>query len=111
MRSDKQRFEDILEAIERIEKYAARGRDAFWKDELVQTWIVRHLQILGEAARNTTQELKDKNPQIPWSKITGMRNILVHDYFGVDREIVWAVVEQDLPTLKPQIKTILKNQI
>jgi len=111
VRSDKQRFEDILEAIERIEKYAARGRDAFWKDELVQTWIVRHLQILGEAARNTTQELKDKNPQIPWSKITGMRNILVHDYFGVDREIVWAVVEQDLPTLKPQIKTILKNQI
>ena len=111
MRSDKQRFEDILEAIERIEKYSARGRDAFWKDELVQTWIVRHLQIIGEAARNTTQELKDKNPQIPWSKITGMRNILVHDYFGVDREIVWAVVEQDLPTLKPQIKTILKNQI
>ena len=109
MRNDKQRFEDILEAIERIEKYAGRGRDVFWKDELIQTWVVRHLQIIGEAARNASQTLKDQNPQIPWSKITGMRNILVHDYFGVDRDIVWAVVEQDLPKLKPQIKAILQD--
>lgn len=103
MRDYNERLLDILEAIERIEKYAAQGRENFENDELVQTWIVHHLQIIGEAARALPGNLIDQHPEIDWSEIIGMRNILVHNYFGVDVDVVWAVVERDLPDLKHKI--------
>ncbi len=109
MRDDHERLFDIQEAIERIEKYTAQGRDVFEQDELVQTWIVHHLQIIGEASRALSADLRTQYPQVPWSKIIGMRNILVHDYFGIDTDIVWAAVEGDLPDLKADIETILEE--
>ena len=109
MRGDRERLLDIQEAIQRIEKYAAQGREAFDRDELIQNWFVRHLQIIGEAVRAIPAEFKDRYPEIPWSQIMGMRNILVHDYFGIDREVVWSAVERDLPDLKRKIETILKK--
>ena len=107
MRSDRERLLDILEAIDRIEKYAVRGRAAFENDELVQNWIVRHMQILGEAIRHISEEIKNKNPDIPWSEITGMRNILVHGYFDVDLDILWNAVTGNIPLLKKKIRKIL----
>ena len=86
MRRDRQRLEDISEAIERIEKYSRAGRAAFDRDELVQTWVVHHLQIIGEAVRALSEETRSRRPEIPWAQIAGMRNILVHDYFGIDLE-------------------------
>ncbi|MGH8628923.1 MAG: HepT-like ribonuclease domain-containing protein [Gammaproteobacteria bacterium] len=109
MRGDRVRLLDIQEAIERIEKYARQGQEAFEQEELIQTWIVHHLQIIGEAARALSSDLKDQHPEMPWSKMIGMRNILVHDYFGIDVDVVWAVVERDLPDLKLQIETILRE--
>lgn len=109
MRDDRERLLDIQEAIERIRKYAMRGRDAFCSDELIQTWITHHLQIIGEAARAVSNELRDAHPEIPWSRAIGMRNILVHHYFGIDTEIVWLVVEHDLPNLHSQIAGLLKQ--
>ena len=109
MRGDRERLLDIQEAIQRIEKYAAQGREAFDRDELIQNWFVRHLQIIGEAVRAIPAEFKDRYPEIPWSQIMGMRNILVHDYFGIDREVVWSAVERDLPDLKRKIEAILKK--
>jgi uncharacterized protein with HEPN domain len=109
MRHDRLRLLDIQEAIERIEKYASQGQEAFEHEELIQTWIVHHLQIIGEAARALSSDLRDQHPEMPWSKIIGMRNILVHDYFGIDVDVVWAVVERDLPDLKLQIETILRE--
>jgi uncharacterized protein with HEPN domain len=109
MRDDRVRLLDIQEAIERIEKYARQGQEAFEQEELIQTWIVHHLQIIGEAARALSSDLKDQHSEMPWSKIIGMRNILVHDYFGVDVDVAWAVVERDLPGLKLQIETILRE--
>ncbi|MGH7961399.1 MAG: HepT-like ribonuclease domain-containing protein [Candidatus Binatia bacterium] len=109
MRDDRERLLDIQEAIERIEKYATQGQEAFAQDELIQTWIVHHLQIIGEAARALSSDLRDQHPEMPWSNIIGMRNILVHDYFGIDVDVVWAVVERDLPDLKLQIETILQS--
>lgn len=100
MRNDVERIKDIAEAIAAIEKYAARGRDAFEADELMQTWIIHHLLILGEATARTTDEFRERHANIPWSKIIGMRNILVHDYFAVDFDVVWRVVECELPRLK-----------
>lgn len=109
MRSDRERLLDIHEAIERIEKYAARGRDTFERDELVQTWIVHHLQIIGEACRAVSDELRKQRPEVPWTQIIGMRNIVVHQYFGIDVDAVWQVVEKDLVDLKPKIEAILSQ--
>ena len=107
MRDDRLRLLDIQEAIIHIEKYTAQGRAAFDQDELIQTWVVHHLQIIGEACRGISQSLRDQYPAIPWTKIVGMRNILVHIYFGIDEEIVWSVVENDLPDLKREVENIL----
>jgi uncharacterized protein with HEPN domain len=107
MRDDRERLHDIHEAIERIEKYASRGREGFEQEELVQVWIIHHLQIIGEACSALAPDFRDGRPQIPWSEIIGMRNILVHRYFGIDLDIVWSAVEKDLPNLKREIETVL----
>lgn len=107
MRDDTEKLLDINDAIERIDKYAVRGKETFQKEELIQTWIVHHLQILGEAAARISDEFKAGHSDIPWSKIIGMRNILVHDYFQIDIDIVWAVIEKDLPQLREMIKKML----
>ncbi len=107
MRDDRERLFDILEAIERIDKYASKGRPAFEDDELIQTWVLHHLQLIGEATRVLSTEVKQRHPEAPWAQIAGMRNILVHEYFGIDASAVWNVVEGDLPALKQQIEAIL----
>jgi uncharacterized protein with HEPN domain len=109
MRDDHERLRDILEAIERIEKYAARGRTVFDDDELIQTWVVHHLQIIGEAVRNLAPETTTASDDVEWNSIVGMRNILVHNYFGIDTDIVWAVIENDLATLKSSVLTLLEE--
>ena len=109
LRDPKERLHDILEAIANIERYAAKGRDAFKKDELIQNWFVRHLQIIGEAARALPKEQRDRFSEIPWSKIMGMRHILVHDYFSIDTAVVWDVIEGDLPQLKHLISSMLSK--
>jgi len=107
MRDPRERLRDVLEAIERIERYAARGRDVFEGDELIQSWFVRHLQIIGEAVRALPADVRDRAPDIPWSKVVGMRHILVHDYFDIDAGAVWEAVERDIPELKRHIQTLL----
>ena len=106
MRRDRERLQDILDAIERIDRYAQRGRGAFEQDELVQVWIVHHLEIIGEASRTITEELRAAHPEIPWPQISAMRNILVHAYFGVDTNEVWDTVVRDLPVLRKNILAI-----
>jgi uncharacterized protein with HEPN domain len=98
---------DILEAIERIEKYATEGRSAFEKSELIQTWVVHHLQIIGEAVRGMSSDLRTRHPELPWAQIIGMRNLLVHHYFGIDKQSVWRVIEKDLTGLKADVNSIL----
>lgn len=110
MRDYRERILDILEAITQIEKYAARGREAFENDELVQTWTVHYLEIIGEAARALPDDFKQKHANVPWQKIIGMRNILVHHYFGIDADVVWAVVKNDLPDLKKKIDAIAQEK-
>jgi uncharacterized protein with HEPN domain len=109
MRSDRERLLDVIEAIERIEKYSQKSKTEFDNNELVQNWITHHLLIVGEATAQISEEIQDKYSEIPWSKIIGMRNILVHGYFEIDNEVVWSVVENDLPELKKNIQKILKK--
>lgn len=109
MREDKFLLEDILEAIESIQKYATQGKGSFQKDELIQTWMVHHLQVIEEAAKKISDTLKNQYPDIPWNQIIAMRHILVHDYFGVDLNEVWSSVEKDIPELEVNILKIVKN--
>jgi uncharacterized protein with HEPN domain len=109
MKDVRERLRDILDAIDNIERYASRGRDVFEKDELIQSWFLRNLQIIGEAVRSMPKETQSLAPEIPWKKIIGMRNILVHDYFEIDTEVVWSVVENDIPKLRSQIETLIEK--
>lgn len=110
MRDDRERLLDILEAIERIERYAARGREAFEREELLQTWAVYHLQIIGEAARKISDAMRTAHPEVPWPQIIALRNVLVHQCFGVDKEEVWKRIERDLPPLKQKLEALLGDK-
>lgn len=108
MREQADCLRDILDAIARIERYAARGRDVFEQDELIQVWIVYHLQVIGEAAARLGRQFHDAHTEVPWPQIVAMRNVLVHEYFGVDLGEVWATVERDLPKFKNAISSLLE---
>ncbi|MEA4907807.1 MAG: DUF86 domain-containing protein [Anaerolineaceae bacterium] len=109
MRSDRERLLDILEAIEKIKQYTLEGKQAFETNELIQVWIVRHLQVIGEAASRVSIETQNRFPFIPWKRMIGMRHVLVHGYFEIDLDIVWSVIEKDLPPLEEQIQAALKS--
>ena len=110
MRMDSERLTDILEAIEAIEKYTHEGRDRFDDDELVRSWCLRHIEIVGEAVSRLTEELRDRYPVAPWRSIVAMRNALIHGYFDVDWDIVWGVVSKDLAPLKRAVLSILSDE-
>ena len=82
---------------------------AFENNELIQNWVVGHIQIIGEASNHLSQKLRAEHPEVPWSNIIGMRHILVHSYFDIDLDAVKEVLERDLPILKLQVEAILKD--
>lgn len=110
MRDDREWLLDILEALEKIEKYAALGEKNFFEEELVQIWIVYYIQVAGEAANQLSESLKKSHPDIPWKGIIGMRNVLVHQYFGLDLDEIWSTVSYDLPALKQKIQELLAEK-
>jgi uncharacterized protein with HEPN domain len=106
------RIEDILEAIGRIERYTSRlTLEAFASDTLVMDAVVRNFAVIGEAARNVPSEVEDRYPQVPWSKMRGMRNVVVHVYFNVDIGIVWETARHDLPPLRSALRAILAEEV
>jgi len=104
MRDDREWLLDILDAIEKIEKYSSRGRQAFEEDELIQNWMLHQLQIIGEALRCISNDFRREHSDIPWKEIIGMRNILVHRYFDLDEDLVWKAIMRDLPDLKEKVR-------
>lgn len=109
-RDDSVYLRHILDAIEKIEEFL-EGVDEgkFLSDSLLQSGVIYQIQIIGEAARNISKELKDKYEEIPWKEIVGMRSKLVHDYFGIEETAVWDTAKKDLPKLKKQIRAMLKE--
>ncbi|MGH9425675.1 MAG: HepT-like ribonuclease domain-containing protein [Terriglobia bacterium] len=99
----------IRDAIAKIEAYTQGGRKAFFQSTMVQDSVVRNLEIIGEAVKNLPDEVKKQNPKVPWRSITALRNVLIHEYFGVDLNIVWGVVSKRLPVLKRHVLAILSK--
>jgi uncharacterized protein with HEPN domain len=101
-------LEDIKNSIEKIEGYVAEiDFEKFSKDEKTIDAVIRNLEIIGEAVNNLPEEIKSQNPEIPWKEAVGMRNKVAHEYFGVDDEILWKTVTEDLPIFKEQISKLL----
>jgi uncharacterized protein with HEPN domain len=109
MRPFRERLQDILDAIAKVEGEQAKGKEAFESSPLIQVWMVHHLMIIGEAVRSIDPALRQKHPAVPWRQIAGMRNFLVHDYFRINHAIVWETVEKHLPGFKQQVEDILRQ--
>lgn len=100
-------LEDIVNAIHKIEKYT-RGVsfNRFKKEEKTIDAVIRNLEIIGEAVKHIPKEVKEKYPNIPWKEIIGMRNKVIHEYFGIDVDILWDTIKEDICNLKRKIKYI-----
>lgn len=109
MRDDRERLRDILDSIARIERYAVQGQSVFNNDELIQVWMIHHLQIIGEAARALSDDLIARYTEINWPAIVELRNIVVHEYFRVDLNIIWSIIKNNLPDFKQQVEIILQD--
>jgi uncharacterized protein with HEPN domain len=102
----------ILDAIHRVEEYTAGVEyEDFMNNNLVQAGVVREIEIVGEATKKLTDEFRKKYPDIPWKKMAGMRDKLIHDYFGVDLDAVWDTVEKDIPILEGKIKDTIEKEV
>ncbi|MBI5233022.1 MAG: DUF86 domain-containing protein [Deltaproteobacteria bacterium] len=110
-RRDKDFLEDIQEAINLIGLYT-KGLTyrKFLEDRKVQDAVVRNLEVIGEASKNIAATFKAKYPDVPWKKVAGLRDKLIHFYFGIDYKIVWNIAKKELPKLLKQVKAILKQE-
>jgi uncharacterized protein with HEPN domain len=101
----------ILESITKIEKYVEGfTSNDFANNDLVQDGVIRNFEIIGEATKHLSLAFREKHLEIPWTKIAGMRDILIHDYLGIDIFSVWNTIERDLPELKRNLEDIINNQ-
>ena len=107
MKDDRVYLHHLEECIDRITEYTRSGLDSFLDDTMTQDAVLRNLEVIGEAVKNLSPTLTAAHPEIPWKRIAGLRDILIHHYFGVDLEIVWRVVEDRLPELSRAVADLL----
>ncbi|NLE30500.1 MAG: DUF86 domain-containing protein [Phycisphaerae bacterium] len=110
MRNDRIFIEHILISISAIESFIKDvDKNHFLKNRMIQSAIIREIEIIGEAAKNISKETRNKNRHIPWKQITGMRDQLIHHYFGVDLQLVWNTIVKAISPLKKQIENLRKE--
>jgi uncharacterized protein with HEPN domain len=106
MKTDAIYLTHILECIHRIEDNMEHGRDAFMASHTLQDAVLRNLQTMTEATQRLSTELKDRHPEMPWPQISAFRNVLVHNYLGIDLDNIWAILQRDIPPLKRTIEAM-----
>jgi uncharacterized protein with HEPN domain len=103
-------LQDILEAIANVEEFIGKmPRGEFEGDKKTLHAVVRNLEVIGEAVKGVPPEVRGRHPDVPWQRIAGLRDILIHHYFGIDVDIVWDIVQNKVPELKGQIQAILEQ--
>ncbi len=107
MKDDRIYLQHIRDALQDIESYTSAGREAFFSERIRQDATLRKLQVIGEAVKKLSDDTKSKQPDIPWKQIAGIRDKVIHDYFGIKLEIVWGVVDSDLPRLRRAVDDLL----
>lgn len=107
MKDDRVYLINIIDSIENIQEYTKSGKEVFMKTKIIQDAVIRNLEIMGEATKKISSTLKKDYPDIPWREMAGLRDVLIHGYLGVDIKIVWNVVQNELPNLKEEIKSLL----
>lgn len=107
MKDDRIYLQHIRDALGRIVSYTAGGRDAFLANPQAQDAVIRNLEIVGEAVKHLSSELREQHADLPWKRIAGMRDEMIHEYFGVDLQIVWNVIEQHIPALSQKVNSLL----
>ena len=108
MNKDSLYLESIRDCLERIAEYTESGEDAFLASRLIQDGVIRNLEVIGEATKNISEDLRAANPSITWRQIAGMRDVLIHDYLKVNLSGVWRTVDSDLPPLDAAVKRLLQ---
>ena len=110
MRNYKLYLQDMLEAVQKIEKYTkGMNFQQFEKSDLVIDGVIRNLEVIGEASKQVPADVKKEFKDIEWKKISGLRDILIHAYFGVDIQIIWDVTQNNVPLLKKNLQTYLRK--
>ena len=109
MKDERLYLSNIKECIVRIEEYTRGGRDAFMQTLMIQDAVIRNFEIIGEATKRLSPELRSVYSNIPWQQMAGLRDVLIHDYLKVNLNLVWQIIEQNLPELKEQVEAILQN--
>ena len=99
-------LESILKAIESLEGYASVGHDVFLSDQLRLDAVICRLGVIGEAVKRLSDEICSRYPDVPWKQMAALRDVLVHNYFGIDLEILWGILERDLPSVKKHLYEI-----
>lgn len=110
MKDDQVFLLQILEFIEKIDTYTQNGKEEFMLTPLIQDAVIRNFEIIGEAVKQVSDQIKKDHAEIHWREIAGFRDVLIHKYMGVDLDAVWNAVEIDLPILREKIMKILENQ-
>lgn len=107
---DKIRLQHILDAIEEIHKYLISADfSTFLDNSMMRFACIKQMEIIGESSNHISIQLKSKFSEIEWAQIVGMRNVFTHEYFGIDNNLVWEIIKNDIPELKEKIETILKS--
>ena len=109
MNRDQIYLKHIVDAIGKINEYVSVGHNDFMSNSHWQDAVIRQLEIIGEATKRISSELRSQHSEIPWRRIAGLRDVLIHDYMGVDLEAVWQVTQENVSVLEKQIQGILQN--